>query len=107
MDILRRTRPAGQAAIADDDAVVAPPEGAYLTDGTTLFCVGHALSDSVDGELLLELEDCASSDVVLCPIRVLSALGLRPVTPAIGVCADCGEAQRAVTRGQIASLRRS
>ncbi len=95
MALVRRTYPSSRTAIADADTVVAPPEGAYLTDGTTLFCVGQALSDSVDGESLLELEDCASGDVVLCPTRVLSTLGLRVLTPAIGIGSDRGEARNA------------
>ena len=76
--------------MSDEETVGAPFEGAYLTDGAKLFYVGHTLADSVNGELLLELEDCGGSDVVLCPARAVRAMGLRSVTPAIGVSANRG-----------------
>jgi len=64
-----------------EDAVWAPSPGAYLTDGGSLFRVEHALSDSLSGELFLELEDCRTMEMVLCPARVVTASGLRSVTP--------------------------
>lgn len=65
-----------------DDAVWAPSPGAYLTDGATLFRVEHALADSDTGELFLELEDCVTMKMLLCPARAVTASGLRSVTPA-------------------------
>ncbi len=61
----------------------APRAGAYLTDGGTLFRVEHTLADNVNGELFLELEDCSTLEVVLCPARAIGALGLRAVMPAL------------------------
>ncbi len=61
----------------------APPPGAYLTDGTALFHVAHAISDTASGEMYLELEDCSTLEVVLCPARAVARCGLRSVTPAL------------------------
>lgn len=47
----------------------APSVGAYLTDGRALFRVADALSSR--GELLLELEDCGTLELVLCPVRTV------------------------------------
>jgi hypothetical protein len=66
-------------------AISVPPTGAYLTDGETLFCVVHALTEEVRGELFLELEDCSTLEVVLCPASAIQRLGLRPVKPALTV----------------------
>jgi hypothetical protein len=63
--------------------VWAPSPGTYLTDGGALFRVAHAITDNVKGELFLELEDCGTLEVVLCPARAVAASGLRSVTPAI------------------------
>jgi hypothetical protein len=54
----------------------------YLTDGVKLLRVAHALPCSVEGELFLALEDCATLEIVLCAARALGESGLRPVTPA-------------------------
>jgi hypothetical protein len=58
----------------------APAIGGYVTDGIALFRVAHGLSNR--GELFLELEDCATFELVLCPARTIARLGLRAVTPA-------------------------
>lgn len=71
------------AAAVIHDTVWAPSPGSYLTDGATLFCVTYAISDSANGELYLELEDCGTLEIVLCPVRALTERGLRAVTPAI------------------------
>ncbi len=59
--------------------------GTYLTDGRSLFRVQHAITES-DGqhleEPLLELEDCATLELILCSAGALERLGLRPVDPA-------------------------
>jgi hypothetical protein len=85
MALLPRTYESRRSATPNDGTVWAPSCGAYLTDGAALFCVGHTLSDSANGHLFLELEDCASGDVILCPARAVAASGLRPVKPATGV----------------------
>ncbi len=85
MSLLGRTNNRTHTAAGVEDTLWAPSAGAYLTDGATLFCVGHTLSDNVNGELFLELENCRTSDVVLCSARAVAELGLRPVTPAIAV----------------------
>jgi hypothetical protein len=68
---------------ASDETVWAPCAGAYLTNGEALFRVAHAISDGPRRELLLELEDCATLEIVLCPACSLAESGLRSVTPAI------------------------
>jgi hypothetical protein len=85
MSLLGRTNNRSHTTAGVEDTVWVPSAGAYLTDGATLFCVGHTLSDNVNGELFLELENCCTSDVVLCPARAVTPLGLRSVTPAIAV----------------------
>jgi hypothetical protein len=66
-------------AIPKRSAKDAPAAGAYLTDGGTLYRVAHLLSEGPGGETFLELEDCSTLELVLCPLR--TALGLRAVTP--------------------------
>jgi hypothetical protein len=61
------------------DTVWAPPTGAYLTDETGLFRVADAFSNA--DELFLELENCATLGLVLCPARTVAKLGLRTVVP--------------------------
>lgn len=78
----RRARVSGAAgrAAGSDETVWAPPAGAYLTDETGLFRVADAFSNS--GELFLELENCATLSLILCPARTVAKLGLRVVAPA-------------------------
>ena len=54
----------------------------YLTDGVKLLRIAHTLPCSVEGELFLALEDCATLEIVLCAARALGESGLRSVTPA-------------------------
>ena len=61
----------------------APSQGAYLTDGAALFHVAHTISDSASGELYLELEDCSTLEVVLCPAHAVAGSGFRSVAPAL------------------------
>jgi len=89
MGFLDQTGNSGKAAdkrsleAVPEDTVWAPSIGGFLTDGTALFRVAHALSDNAKGELLLELEDCGTLEVVLCPARAVTELGLRSVTPSL------------------------
>jgi hypothetical protein len=57
----------------------APAIGAYLTDGATLFQVQRLLAGRSRHALLMELQDCATLDLILCPVRPLAELGLRLV----------------------------
>ncbi len=57
------------------------PEGAYVTDGASLFRVAHALRDPRGGELIVELEDCRTLELILCPARAMVDLDLDTVTP--------------------------
>lgn len=58
--------------------------GTYLTDGRSLFRIQHAITEA-DGlhleEPLLELEDCATLELILCSAGALERLGLRAVNP--------------------------
>lgn len=79
-----RARAAGRRGAAGDgaalqDTVWAPPTGAYLTDEAGLFRVADAFSNA--GELFLELENCTTLGLVLCPARTIAKLGLRVVAP--------------------------
>lgn len=59
--------------------------GTYLTDGRSLFRIQHTITEA-DGlnleEPLLELEDCATLELILCSAGALERLGLRAVSPA-------------------------
>jgi hypothetical protein len=55
--------------------------GRYLTDGETLFHVERTLVENPRGELLLELEDCVTLELIVCSSGSVAELGLRPVWP--------------------------
>ncbi|HTB50153.1 MAG TPA: hypothetical protein VK701_04180 [Solirubrobacteraceae bacterium] len=78
---MREANPADDPA-ADADAVLATPEDrGYLTDGETLFHIERTLVDDPKGELLMELEDCGTLELIVCSARSVAELGLRPVKP--------------------------
>jgi hypothetical protein len=56
-------------------------ESGYLTDGRVLFHVERTLLDDPNGELLVELEDCATLELIVCSARSVVELGMRPVEP--------------------------
>ena len=58
-----------------------PFAGGYLTDGETLFRIERTLVGDSRGELLVELEDCATLELIVCAARSVGDLGLRPVQP--------------------------
>jgi hypothetical protein len=60
-----------------------PVEGSYVTDGASLFRVAEALRDPNSGKLLLELEDCKTLELILCPADAVVALALETVVPAL------------------------
>lgn len=53
----------------------------YLTDGRALFHVERTLLENPRGELLVELEDCATLELIVCSAQSVSELGMRPVKP--------------------------
>ena len=99
--LFRRPRPEHDGESAAGEGAAAPEQlqdaragarrepsitGTYLTDGRSLFRVQHAITEA-DGlhldEPLLELEDCATLELILCSAGALERLGLRPVTPSV------------------------
>jgi hypothetical protein len=58
-----------------------PPAGTYLTDGATLLRVERSFT-AIAGNPLVELEDCRTLEIILCPARRLPVLALRRVSPA-------------------------
>lgn len=58
-----------------------PFDGGYLTDGETLFRIERTLLGDAQGDLLVELEDCATLELIVCSARSVAELGLRPVRP--------------------------
>ena len=63
------------------DSSTAPFDGGYLTDGETLFHIERTLVNDPRGELLVELEDCTTLELIVCSAHSVAALGLRPVQP--------------------------
>jgi hypothetical protein len=70
----------GQTSSANDSSSI-PFDGGYLTDGETLFHIERTLLDDPHGQLLVELEDCATLELIVCSARSVAELGLRPVQP--------------------------
>jgi hypothetical protein len=64
-----------------DTSMPAPFDRGYLTDGETLFHIERTVLDGPKGELLVELEDCATLELIVCSTRSVADLGLRPVKP--------------------------
>jgi hypothetical protein len=56
-------------------------ESGYLTDGRVLFHVERTLLDNPHGELLIELEDCATLELIVCSAKSVAELGMRTVKP--------------------------
>lgn len=56
-------------------------DSGYLTDGRALFHVERTLLDNPHGELLIELEDCATLELIVCSAKSVAELGMRPVKP--------------------------
>jgi hypothetical protein len=68
---------------ADDAEEIQPNplDRGYLTDGKALFHVERTLVEDTHGELLVELEDCATLELIVCSARSVAELGMRPVQP--------------------------
>lgn len=60
-----------------------PFDGGYLTDGETLFHIERTLVKDARGDLLVELEDCATLELIVCSARSVAELGVRPVQPLV------------------------
>lgn len=58
------------------------PDGSYLTDGKALFRVERTIVDGPQGELFVELEDCATLELIFCSASSIVELDLRVVQPA-------------------------
>jgi hypothetical protein len=58
------------------------PEGAYVTDGASLYRVAHIIAPADGDSMLLELEDCRTLEVILCSAAAMAGRHLDPVTPA-------------------------
>jgi hypothetical protein len=86
MELLR----ASSSGIARPDRASAAAQlaaGTYVTDERRLFRVVRALaasSERASQQLLLELEDCGTLELVLFPSAALSRAGLRRVVPTLG-----------------------
>ncbi|HEY2630893.1 MAG TPA: hypothetical protein VGI26_00775 [Solirubrobacteraceae bacterium] len=55
----------------------------YLTDGISLYRVERTLVDDPHGELLIELEDCLTMELIVCSAQSVAELGMRPVQPLV------------------------
>jgi hypothetical protein len=66
---------------AAQELAPSPQDSGYLTDGRALFHVERTLLDSPHGELLIELEDCATLELIVCSAKSVAELGMRPVKP--------------------------
>jgi hypothetical protein len=75
----QRTR--RRAAYAEEELLLRPLQTGYLTDGQALFHVERTLLGDPHGELLVELEDCATLELIVCSARSVIELGMRPVQP--------------------------
>jgi hypothetical protein len=80
---MRDRRSTDQPDLAGDaeETVAAPIDRGYLTDGETLFHIERTLVNDPRGELLVELEDCGTLELIVCSARSVAELGLRPVKP--------------------------
>lgn len=58
-----------------------PFDRGYITDGHALFHIERTLLDNPHGELLVELEDCVTLELIVCSARSVAELGMRPVQP--------------------------
>jgi hypothetical protein len=67
------------SAASDPSSI--PFDGGYLTDGETLFHIERTLVEDARGDLLVELEDCGTLELIVCSSRAVAELGLRPVRP--------------------------
>lgn len=66
---------------AGEELAPNPLHSGYLTDGRALFHVERTLLDNPHGELLIELEDCATLELIVCSAKSVAELGMRPVKP--------------------------
>ena len=82
MRFSRPTSPATPTSVISAETPVGMPfQGGYLTDGETLFRIERTLVQDARGDLLVELEDCGTLELIVCSARLVGELGLRPVQP--------------------------
>jgi hypothetical protein len=67
-------------SVAEDPSSI-PFDGGYLTDGEALFHIERTLVRDARDDMLVELEDCATLELIVCSARSVAELGLRPVQP--------------------------
>ena|SRR5271170_1496685 len=58
-----------------------PSVGDYVTDGSSLFWVFRILRNERYGKILVELEDCRTLDLILCPADALRRARVAAVLP--------------------------
>jgi hypothetical protein len=80
MSAMHETGDRDRASDANDHLRTAL-DGRYLTDGETLFHIERTLVSDPRGELLVELEDCATLELIVCSARSIPDLGLHLVLP--------------------------
>ncbi len=81
---MRRLHQTDESSQEEGDAsgpAPTPFDRGYLTDGMRLFHIERTLVEDSHGELLVELEDCATLDLIVCSARSVAELGMRPVQP--------------------------
>lgn len=80
---MARTHPTDNPSLPSQvsDLAGTPFDSGYLTDGETLFRIERTLMEDARGDLLVELEDCATLELIVCSARSVVELGLRPVRP--------------------------
>jgi hypothetical protein len=74
-------QPGGEAREGPGDAPEIPFDRGYLTDGQALFHIERTLLDNSHCELLVELEDCVTLELIVCSARSVAEVGMRPVQP--------------------------
>jgi hypothetical protein len=78
---MARLHQGARGSFAEEDLLLGPLQSGYLTDGRALFHVERTLVDGPNGDLLVELEDCATLELIVCSARAVLELGMRPVQP--------------------------
>ena len=75
---LRRPSPRCSQEATPGQSTCMPEVDMYLTDGASLFRVAGTLL-GLNEDMLVELEDCHTLELLLLPAREAPRLGLQPV----------------------------
>ena len=78
---MRTIEQPGEASESTENNEGIPFDRGYLTDGQALFHIERTLLEDPHGELLVELEDCVTLELIVCSARSVAELGMRPVQP--------------------------